>query len=89
MLDRLHPRRLKHIRERAAHHIAAPTWEAFRKFFQDKPVVQFTATPFRNDGKHVDGEDAYHYPLLKAQQEGYFKRIVFTPVSEFDEGMNE
>jgi superfamily II DNA or RNA helicase len=48
-------------------------------------VVQFTATPFRNDGKHVDGEPVYTYPLLKAQQEDYFRQIVFKPVSEFDE----
>jgi superfamily II DNA or RNA helicase len=68
-----------------AHHIPAPTWEDFRKYFQDKSVVQFTATPFRNDGKHVDGEVVYNYPLLKAQQEDYFRQIVFKPVSEFDE----
>lgn len=68
-----------------AHHIPAPTWEDFRKYFQDKSVVQFTATPFRNDGKHVDGEPVYTYPLLKAQQEDYFRQIVFKPVSEFDE----
>lgn len=68
-----------------AHHIPAPTWEEFRKYFQDKPIVQFTATPFRNDGKHVDGEAVYTYPLLKAQQEDYFRQIVFKPVSSFDE----
>lgn len=68
-----------------AHHISAPTWEQFRKYFEDKPIVQFTATPFRNDGKHVDGEVVYSYPLLKAQQEDYFRHIVFKPVSEFDE----
>ncbi|MBA2783442.1 MAG: DEAD/DEAH box helicase family protein [Rubrobacteraceae bacterium] len=39
-----------------AHHIQAPTWEIFRRFFADKIVLQFTATPFRGDGRHVDGE---------------------------------
>lgn len=69
-----------------AHHISARTWEAFRKRFADRPVVQFTATPFRNDGKHVDGRVVFSYPLKKAQAEGYFKPIVFTPVDELDPG---
>jgi hypothetical protein len=38
-----------------AHHIKARTWERFRDIFQGKRVLQFTATPFRNDGAHVDG----------------------------------
>lgn len=68
-----------------AHHIPAATWERFRNYFNEKLVVQFTATPFRNDGKHVGGDPVYNYPLLKAQQEDYFKPIIFKPVSEFDE----
>jgi hypothetical protein len=47
-------------------------------------VVQFTATPFREDGKPLDGKIVYSYPLRKAQQEGYFKPIRFEPVLEFD-----
>ncbi len=66
-----------------AHHIAAPTWENFRNYFAAKPILQFTATPFRNDGKNVDGEIIYNYPLLKAQEEEYFKPISFIPVLEF------
>jgi superfamily II DNA or RNA helicase len=68
-----------------AHHIPAPTWDGFRRYFQDRRVVQFTATPFRSDGKHVDGEIIHNYPLLKAQQEDYFRQINFMPVCEFDE----
>lgn len=67
-----------------AHHISARTWEAFRGHFADRPVVQFTATPFRNDGKHVDGKVVFNYPLRKAQAEGYFKQICFAPVDELD-----
>jgi superfamily II DNA or RNA helicase len=67
-----------------AHHISARTWEAFRGNFSERPIVQFTATPFRNDGKHVDGRIVFNYPLKKAQSEGYFKPIRFLSVDEID-----
>jgi superfamily II DNA or RNA helicase len=67
-----------------AHHISARTWEGFRGQFSQKPIVQFTATPFRNDNKHVDGRVVFNYPLRKAQAEGYFKEIRFLPVDELD-----
>lgn len=66
-----------------AHHIAARTWDDFRRCFNAKPIVQFTATPFRTDGKNVDGKVVFNYPLRKAQSEGYFKPIEFRPVNEF------
>src|SRR4029077_3271411 len=52
--------------------------------FEKKQVLQFTATPFRTDGKRVDGRFIYTYPLAKAQAEGYFRRINFVPIAEFD-----
>jgi superfamily II DNA or RNA helicase len=67
-----------------AHHVEAPTWQAFRAQFNNRLVVQFTATPFREDGKPLDGKIIYSYPLRKAQQEGYFKPIRFERVLEFD-----
>lgn len=66
-----------------AHHVPAPSWEAFRKAFKTKPIVQFTATPFRTDGKHIDGKVIFNYPLRKAQAEGYFKPIKFRSINEF------
>jgi superfamily II DNA or RNA helicase len=68
-----------------AHHIAARTWYEFKQQFVDKPIVQFTATPFRTDGKRIDGKFIYTYPLAKAQAEGYFQKINFIAVSEFDQ----
>lgn len=68
-----------------AHHIAARTWQAFRSQFDEKVVVQFTATPFRTDGKRVDGKFIYVYPLAKAQLEGYFRPITFRPVQGMDQ----
>lgn len=67
-----------------AHHIAALTWDRFRKNFGSNYVFQFTATPFRNDGKHVGGKIIFNYRMSKAQKDGYFKSIRFTPVVEFD-----
>lgn len=67
-----------------AHHAEAATWKAFRERFAGKPVLQFTATPFREDGQAVDGKLVYVYPLRKAQQEGYFRPIRFHAVREFN-----
>jgi helicase-like protein/type III restriction/modification enzyme restriction subunit len=67
-----------------AHHAEAPTWVAFKEKFKQRRVVQFTATPFREDGKALDGDIIYKYPLKKAQEEGYFKPIRFEPVVAFN-----
>lgn len=67
-----------------AHHTPAPTWEVVRRAFAQKIILQFTATPFRNDRKLIDGQIIFDYPLGKAQQEGYFKPITFEHVWEFN-----
>ena len=67
-----------------AHHAEAPTWKKFKSCFQEKKILQFTATPFREDGKPLDGDIIFKYPLKKAQEEGYFKPIRFTPVIEYN-----
>lgn len=67
-----------------AHHVPAKKWDEFRRpFLSKKPVLQFTATPFRTDGKHIDGKIIFNYPLRKAQAEEYFKPINFRSVNEF------
>ena len=72
-----------------AHHIKARTWERFRDVFVGKRILQFTATPFRNDGAHVDGRVLFNYPLLRAQTEGYFRPIHLLPVTEFDPDLSD
>ena len=72
-----------------AHHVEAPTWRAFKERFQNRKTVQFTATPFRDDGKPLDGKIVFKYPLKKAQQEGFFKKIEFKGVWEFDPGKSD
>ena len=68
-----------------AHHAEAPTWKEFKSRFKSRglPVLQFTATPFREDGVPLDGKIIYVYPLRMAQREGYFREIQFRPVYAF------
>lgn len=68
-----------------AHHVAARTWSAIREDFADKHVVQFTATPFREDGKHLQGRTIYSFPLREAQKQGYFSQIDYTGVIDFED----
>ncbi|MGU7816671.1 DEAD/DEAH box helicase [Burkholderia sp. AW49-1] len=70
-----------------AHHVEAPTWKAFKANFSTRRVLQFTATPFREDDHPIDGKIIYAYPLRKAQDEGYFRPIRFSSVFEFDSGL--
>ncbi|MES2552215.1 MAG: DEAD/DEAH box helicase family protein, partial [Pseudomonadota bacterium] len=67
-----------------AHHSEAPTWKSFKDKYKSKNIIQFTATPFREDEKLIDGTIIFKYSLKKAQEDGYFKPIVFEPVMEFN-----
>jgi superfamily II DNA or RNA helicase len=67
-----------------AHHIAAPEWTKFRDKFNQRKILQFTATPYRRDGKLVEGKVIYNYPLREAQRDGYFKKISFQSIFEID-----
>lgn len=67
-----------------AHHIAAKTWNSFKDAFSENLILQFTATPFRNDDKPINDKIIFNYPLSKAQNEGYFKQIDFLPIYEWD-----
>lgn len=67
-----------------AHHMGAQTWKRFRAAFKQVPVLQFTATPYRNDEKPIPGAILFNYSLRQAQTDGYFKAIEFKAVQEFD-----
>jgi len=67
-----------------AHHSKANTWEKFIKIFDAKKVFLFTATPFRNDGKNLDGKFIFNFSLKEAQRQGYYKKINFLPIREYD-----
>jgi hypothetical protein len=63
-----------------AHHVRARTWETIRDAFHGGACVQFTATPFREDGKHLGGHLVYSFPLREAQRLGYFTGIRYASV---------
>lgn len=67
-----------------AHHIAAETWGRFKNTFYNNYILQFTATPFRNDNKPIKDKIIFNYPLSKAQDEGYFRQIEFLPIEEWN-----
>ncbi|MDP1968938.1 MAG: DEAD/DEAH box helicase family protein, partial [Burkholderiaceae bacterium] len=68
-----------------AHHAEAATWKQFKSHFKNQIfILQFTATPFREDGQPLDGKIIYVYPMRQAQSEGYFKPIRFSSVYAFN-----
>ncbi|MDD2900801.1 MAG: DEAD/DEAH box helicase family protein [Syntrophales bacterium] len=67
-----------------AHHVEAATWRRIRDEFEDKPVLQFTATPFREDGRRIAGRIVYSFPLRQAQRHGYFSQINYISVVDFE-----
>lgn len=76
--------KLSHVFIDEAHHAEAKTWFDLRHRFKGKKILQFTATPYRNDGKKLKPEIIYTYPLKKAQEEGYFKKIDLIPVNVYE-----
>lgn len=73
-----------HLMIDEAHHVAAASWNRIKTAFIGKPCIQFTATPFREDGLALAGKIIYNYPLRDAQLDGYFKGIEFYPVREYN-----
>lgn len=67
-----------------AHHVPASSWLRIAEALQHQSVLQFTATPFRLDGKRIPGKIIYNFPLRKAQEQNYFRRIHFIDVFEPD-----
>ena len=75
--------RCSHLFVDEAHHVPAKTWRQARDEVAGKAVVQFTATPFREDGRHLGGRLAYNFPLREAQRDGYFSTISYHSVVDF------
>ncbi len=57
------------------HHNVADSWETLRNHFPNATIVNFTATPARADGQTMQGRIIYTYPIFRAIQEGYVKRL--------------
>lgn len=65
-----------------AHHITATEWNGIKQLFKDSKVVQFTATPYRNDRKPIEGKIVYNYPLTKALEDECFSKISLITINE-------
>jgi superfamily II DNA or RNA helicase len=63
-----------------AHHVPAASWNRIRDAFGSKPRVQFTATPYRLDGRRLGGRHIYTFPLRAAQELGYYSTIDYIPI---------
>ncbi|GAA0739556.1 DEAD/DEAH box helicase family protein [Dactylosporangium roseum] len=69
-----------HLMVDEAHHAPAPSWAAVIQTFDDRPVLLFTATPFREDGKNLPGRTIFRFPLREAQRDNYFTHIDYQAV---------
>ena len=73
-----------HLLVDEAHHSSARTWKEIICAFSERPVLLFTATPYRRDELTLPGRVIFRFPLREAQKEGYFSRIDFTAVLDLD-----
>lgn len=81
--------KFSHVFIDEAHHAEARTWFGVKDRFKKKKILQFTATPYRNDEKRSKAEIIYSYPLKKAQEEKYFKQIQYEPIYEYDPKLSD
>lgn len=57
------------------HHSIAETYESLKDKFSAARIINFSATPLRADGHRMAGRVLYSYPIFRAIQEGYVKRL--------------
>ena len=57
------------------HHNVAESWNLLRQRFPTARIVSFSATPVRADGQLMAGRIIYSFPIFRAIQEGYVKRL--------------
>ena len=74
-LDDLEPDFFDLILVDEAHHNPAASWQQVKQRFPTARIVNFSATPTRADGRRMEGEIIYSFPVLDAIQAGYVKRL--------------
>lgn len=57
------------------HHNVAASWNTLKAKFPAAKIVNFSATPLRADGQLMAGRILYSFPVFRAIQEGYVKRL--------------
>ena len=58
-----------------AHHNVAESWEVLRRRFPGAAILNVSATPSRADGRMMTGQVIYSYPISRAVENGYVKRV--------------
>ena len=58
-----------------AHHNTAASWQQVKQRFPAARIINFSATPSRADGQLMEGEIIYSFPVLRAIEAGYVKRL--------------
>lgn len=71
-----------HVYFDEAHHVIANEWDIIKKLFKKTKIVQFTATPYRNDRRPIEGKIIYNYPLSQALKDNCFSKISLVTVDE-------
>lgn len=71
-----------HVYFDEAHHVTATEWDSIKNLFSKSKIVQFTATPYRNDRKPIEGKVLYNYPLSQALKDECFSKISLVAVDE-------
>lgn len=58
-----------------AHHNVADSWARIREKFSNAKIVNYSATPTRADGRLMAGRIIYSFPIYRAMELGYVKRL--------------
>lgn len=66
------------------HHAPARSWRRILDNFPDCRMIGFSATPFREDAQRIPGSIIYNFPLRRAQELGYFRRLTLKLIDEPD-----
>ena len=64
-----------------AHHQKAKTYQEIISYFKNAKIISLTATPFRSDGKIVEGKKIYTYHFSEAIKKGHIRNIKVSNVS--------
>lgn len=74
-LDSLPPDYFDLILFDEGHHSVANSWEVLKAHFPGAYIVNFSATPLRADGQLMAGRVLYSFPVARAIEDGYVKRL--------------
>jgi superfamily II DNA or RNA helicase len=58
-----------------AHHNIAESWQQVKQRFPNARIVNFSGTPTRADGRLMEGRIVYSFPVVRAIEAGYVKRL--------------